>query len=140
MHFITNQLQKRCVYLLNIEMLNAGKCTAATYRHYIVIFIVFVAILYLTSKRVRRIGSIPVALYYDFLLKSDSEILLCYVCDRKGERERKRDTTATCTCVESSCYNLSVEFFDPASFHSPGDHFLLSSRISSRDRNMMMHS
>jgi len=55
----------------------------------------------------------------------------------RGREEKRYDAH---TCVERSCYNLSVEFFDPASFHSPGGHFLLSSRISSRDRSTMHSS
>lgn len=88
-----------------------------------------------------RLYSVSRCTYIIPILKSDSEIPMCYVyaTERKikyeRKKQRKRDTT--CTCVERSCYNLSVEFFDPASFHSPGGHFLLSSRISSRNRNMM---
>lgn len=71
-------------------------------------------------QRVRGIGFIPVAVYYDFLLKSDSELSLCYVYDRKREREAQRQRDTTCTCVERSCYNLSpLNFLIPHPFTHP---------------------
>lgn len=54
----------------------------------------------------------------------------------RQERRRKREIRRA-RASESSCYNLIVDFSDPA-FHS-SKHFLLSSRIFSRNC-IMMHS
>lgn len=67
-----------------------------------------------------------------FVFKERYEINDVTRATREREREIRRARTS-----KSSCYNLVVDFSDPA-FHS-SKHFLLSSRIFSRDR-IMMHS